>query len=257
MNLIPSSESNSRLSLVGANQRQSGCILNLMERRLPPEYAGWQGHEAAFRRMTTPELVVEIQDGSPERRLAALSVIDLADVAPSTVEDWIRALPDAEANELAGAIPAQRPRSSCKEDLRWVDVARLGYERRRLPTFLVMLFSSLEALDARDCAEAAGAWETISDWLGGMYDRLVEEGDVEALDDVSLFVFENYLVREPVFEAFCAILSRQPGLSRQVSTNPSRLLGGLSEAQQRTALQEAGEGGGLPFEQSWALMHGP
>jgi hypothetical protein len=227
-----------------------------MERRLPPEYAGWQGHEAAFRRMTTPELVIEIQDGSPERRLAALSVIDLADVAPSTIADWIRALPDAEANELAGAIPAQRPRSSCREDLRWVDVARLGYERRRLPTFLVMLFSSLEALDARECAEAASAWETISDWLGGMYDRLVEDGDEEALEDVSLFVFENYLGREPVFEAFCAILSRQPRLSWQVSTNPSRLLGGLSEAQQRTALLEAGESGGLPFAQSWALMHG-
>lgn len=228
-----------------------------MERRLPPEYAGWQGHEAAFRRMTTPELVVEIQDGSPERRLAALSVIDLADVAPSTIADWIRSLPDAEANELAGAIPAQRPRSNCREDLRWVDVARLGYERRRLPTFLVMLFSSLEALDARDCPEAASAWETISDWLGGMYDRLVDEGDEEALEDVSLFVFENYLLREPVFEAFCAILSRQPQLSRQVSTSPSRLLAGLSEAQQRAALQEAADGGGLPFRQSWALMHGP
>lgn len=205
--------------------------------------------------MTTPELVSEIQDGSPERRLAALSVIDLADVAPSTVEDWIRTLPDAEANELAGAIPAQRPHSSCKEDLRWVDVARLGYERRKLPTFLVMLFSSLEALDARDCPEAAGAWETISDWLGGVYDRLVDDGDQEALDDISLFVFENYLVREPVFEAFCAILSRQPELSQRVSTNPSLLLGGLSEAQQRTALLEAEEGGGLPFAQSWALMH--
>ena len=68
-----------------------------MERRLPREYSGWQEHEPAFRRMTTPELVQEIQDGSPERRLAALSVIDLADVAPSTIEDWIRTLPDAEA----------------------------------------------------------------------------------------------------------------------------------------------------------------
>src|SRR5438552_18120178 len=61
-----------------------------MERRLPPEYAGWQKNEAAFRRLRTPELVVEIQDGSPDRRLAALSVIDLAEVAQSTVEDWIR-----------------------------------------------------------------------------------------------------------------------------------------------------------------------
>ena len=113
-----------------------------MERRLPAEYTGWQDHESAFRRMTTPELVHEIQDGSPERRLAALSVIDLSEVAPPTIEDWIRTLPDAEANELAGAIPAQRPHASCEEDVRWVDVARLGYEQRRLPTFLVMLFSS-------------------------------------------------------------------------------------------------------------------
>src|SRR5690606_39289891 len=38
--------------------------------------------------------------------------------------------PDAEANELAGAIPAQRPHASCADDLRWVEVARLGYERQ-------------------------------------------------------------------------------------------------------------------------------
>lgn len=226
-----------------------------MERRLPPEYAGWQQHEPTFRRMTTPELVSEIQDGSPERRLAALSVIDLSDVAHSQIEDWIRTLPDAEANELAGAIPAQRALSTCKEDLRWVDVARIGYERRRLPTFLVMLFSSLEALDSRHCPEAAGAWETISDWLGGMFDRLVDSGDEEAQADISLFVFENYLTREPVFEAFCATLSRQPLLAMRVSTNPSLLLRELTEPQQRLALREAAEGGGLPFEQSWSLLH--
>jgi hypothetical protein len=226
-----------------------------MERRLPPEYAGWQDHETTFRRMTTPELVSEIQDGSPERRLAALSVIDLADVAPSQVEDWIRTLPDAEANEMAGAIPAQRAHASCREDLRWIDVARIGYERRRLPTFLVMLFSSLEALEARDCHEAPGAWETIADWLGGVYDRLVDTEDQDAQDDISLFVFENYLTRAPVFEAFCAILSRQPALAGRVSANPSFLLADLSEAQQRTALLEAEEGGGLPFAQSWAMLH--
>ena len=129
-----------------------------MKRRLPPEYDGWQDHESAFRRMTTPELVQEIQDGSPERRLAALSVIDLAGVAPPTIEDWIRTLPDAEANELAGAIPVQRAHAGCAEDVRWIGVARLGYEQRRLPTFLVMLFSSLEALDSRGCSEAPGEW---------------------------------------------------------------------------------------------------
>jgi len=90
-----------------------------MERRLPEQYAGWQVHEPALRRMTTPELVVEIQDGPPDRRLAALSVIDLGAVEPRIVEDWIRTLPDAEANELAGAIPAQRPHGTCAEDARW------------------------------------------------------------------------------------------------------------------------------------------
>src|SRR5688500_20129497 len=90
----------------------------MQQRRLPPEYSGWQKHEAAFRRLSTPELVQEVQDGSPERRLAALSVIDLAEVSLPTIEDWIRTLPDAEANELAGAIPVQRPqigRASCRE----------------------------------------------------------------------------------------------------------------------------------------------
>lgn len=204
--------------------------------------------------MTTPELVTEIQDGSPDRRLAALSVIDLADVSHQQIEEWIRDLPDAEANELAGAIPAQRPRASCHEDLRWIDVARIGYERRHLPTFLVMLFSSLEALEGRDCPEAAGAWETISDWIGGVYDRLADAGDRDAEDDISLFVFENYLGRDAMFEAFCAILSRQPALAMRVSSNPSMLLGELPPAQQQAALHEAEEGGGLPFSQSWALM---
>ena len=70
--------------------------------------------------MSTPDLVAEVQDGRPDRRLAALSVIDLAGVPPEVVEDWIRTLPDAEANELAGAIPVQRAHASCAEDVRWV-----------------------------------------------------------------------------------------------------------------------------------------
>lgn len=227
-----------------------------MERRLPPEYAGWQKYEPAFRRMTTPELVGEIQDGSPDRRLAALSVIDLAEVEQETVEHWIRALPDAEANELAGAIPAQRPHASCKEDLRWVEVARLGYERRRLPTFLVMLFSSLEAFDARACPDAAEAWQSIADWLGGVYDRLADDGDSEALDDISLFVFENHLGREPIFDAFCGILSRQRDLAVKVSSNPSFFLVSLDANAQRRALREAEAGGGLPSRESLRLLHG-
>ncbi len=78
-----------------------------MERRLPPEYAGWQGHEPALRRMSTPELVAEIQDGPPDRRLAALSVIDLAGVDQRVIEDWVRAqarLADALGIERFAAV---------------------------------------------------------------------------------------------------------------------------------------------------------
>ncbi|MBK8558859.1 hypothetical protein [Candidatus Amarobacter glycogenicus] len=227
-----------------------------MERRLPREYSGWQEHEPAFRRMTTPELVQEIQDGSPERRLAALSVIDLADVAPSTIEDWIRTLPDAEANELAGAIPAQRPHSVCAEDVRWVGVARLGYEQRRLPTFLVMLFSSLEALDSRACAEAAGEWERIGDWLGDVYDRVVAAGEEDARGDISLFVFENYLGQPAIFEAFCGMMVRHEVLALEVSANPALYLLQVDEAHQRFALQEAAANGGIPFDQAWKTLQG-
>ncbi len=225
-----------------------------MERRLPPEYEGWQSHELAFRRMTTPELVVEIQDGPPARRLAALSVIDLAEVSRDTITDWIRALPDAEANELAGAIPAQRPHASCGEDLRWIEVARLGYERRRLPTFLVMLFSSLEAMEARGCPETQLAWQNIGDWLGEVYDRLAKAADEDSMGDISLFVFENYLDREAIFEAFCGIICRHEDLAREVSSNPSVYLAGLKEQEQRTALLEAEAAGGAPFSQSWAAL---
>lgn len=199
---------------------------------------------------------MEVQDGPPHRRLAALSVIDLTEVAPQTIEDWIRALPDAEANELAGAIPAQRPHASCGEDLRWVEVARLGFERRRLPTFLVMLFSSLEALEARRCAEAPVAWERVADWLGELYDRLTDGEDYESLEDISLFAFENYLDRDALFETFCSLVARHPALALKVSANPGRLLGGLTEPRQRTVLEEAARGGGLPVRDSWAALQG-
>ncbi len=228
--------------------------MQAMDRRLPPEYTGWQDYESGFRRLSTPELVTEIQDGSPERRLAALSVIDLAEVAPSTIEDWIRTLPDTEANELAGAIPAQRAHASCAEDARWVDVARMGYEERRLPTFLVMLFSSLEALDARGCAQAAQEWERIGDWLGDVYDRIVAAGEQDALDDVSLFVFENYLGQAAIFEAFCGMVVRHEALARHVTENPAQLLGQLDEQRQRFALEEAAANGGLPFDSAWRAL---
>jgi hypothetical protein len=204
--------------------------------------------------MSTPDLVHEIQDGAPDRRLAALSVIDLADVEPKTIEDWVRTLPDVEANELAGAIPAQRPHAGCSEDLRWVRVARLGYERRRLPTFLVMLLSSLEAMEARGCGETPGTWEEIADWLGDLYDRLAERGDEEALHDMSLFVFENYLDRDAIFEAFCGLIVRHESLAREVSANPSQLLTPLPELRQRAVLEEAARSGGLPFRESWKTL---
>lgn len=205
--------------------------------------------------MSTAELIAEVQDGPPDRRLAALSVIDLSGVDQGQIEDWIRVLPDPEVNELAGAIPAQRAHAGCHDDLRWAEVARLGYARRRLPTFLVMLFSSLEALEAKECAETRKAWGEIGAWLGEIYDQLSATGDRESLDDVSLFVFENYLDRETIYNAFCQAVARHEDLARKVSANPSLLLSELPEAKQRHALQEAETGGGLPLKESWAALH--
>ncbi len=180
-----------------------------MERRLPEQYAGWQEHEPALRRMTTPELVAEIQDGPPDRRLAALSVIDLGEVDLRIIEDWIRTLPEAEANELAGAIPAQRPHATCAEDVRWIEVARLGYEARRLPTFLVMLFSSLEALESRGCAEAAQEWERIGRlaWRRVRPPGLPRTRATRSRTSPSS-CSRNYLAREAMFEAFLRMIVR-------------------------------------------------
>jgi len=225
-----------------------------MERRLPPEYDGWLAHETAFRRMTTPELILEVQDGPPDRRLAALSVIELAEVPQETLEDWVRTLPDTEANELAGAIPAQRQQVPCDEDLRWIDVACLGYQRRRLPTFLVMLFSSLDAMDARKCKESAAAWADVSGWLEITCDDVLAAGDHEAFEDISLFVFENYLDHDDVYEAFLAVVGKHAGVATGVSTNPSRFVAGLPPEHQVRTLKAAARAGGLPFEESWALL---
>lgn len=204
--------------------------------------------------MATPELVLEVQDGSPDRRLAALSVIDLSEVDQAIVEDWIRTLPEPEANELAGAIPALRQNASYAEEARWVEIARRGYQRRRLPTFLVMLMSALEALEARACAESASAWETTADWLGDMYDQAAADRNKEALNDLSLFVFESYLGHPAVFEAFCGVIVRHARFAREVSANPSVYLAGLPLASQRRALEEAAGAGGLPFDQSWQAL---
>jgi len=225
-----------------------------MSRNVPPEYQGWETLQSGFRQLSTRELITEVQDGAPARRLAALSVIRLHEVPPATIEDWISTLPDTEANELAGAIPVQRSDAGCHEDARWVQVAVLGYEKRRLPTFLVMLFSTLEALDDRRCPEAPGAWERVADWIGGAYDRLAEAGDHDAMADMSLFVFENYLDRAAVFEAFCGLIARHQGLAMTVSMDPRHLLAGLPEAQQRFALREAEMAGGLPLAVSWRSL---
>ena len=227
-----------------------------VERRLPKHYEGYQQYEAPFRRLSAAELVAEIQDGPPERRLAALSVIDLREVEMSQIEDWIRVLPDAEVNELAGAIPSQRPHSTCADEVRWAEVARMGYGKRRLPTFLVMLFSSLEALESRECPGSQGAWDGVGEWLGTVYDDLVRAGDHASIDDISLFVFENYLDRPAIFDAFCAAVARHEELAKRVSANPSLLLAELPPDSQRFALQQAESAGGLAFEESWAALHG-
>jgi len=117
-----------------------------------------------------------------------------------------------------------------------------------------MLFSSLEALDARGCPEGAAEWERIGDWLGDIYDRIVAGGEDEARDDISLFVFENYLAHAAIFEAFCGMIVRHEPLAREVSANPAQYLASLDEARQRFALEEAAANGGLPFETAWSAL---
>jgi hypothetical protein len=205
--------------------------------------------------MSMADLITEIQDGPPDRRLAALSVIDLSQVDQEMIEDWIRMLPDAEVTELAGAIPSLRG-GRCEDHVRWIAVARAGYDRRRLPTFLVILFSSLEALEKRECPHAGETWEAVGAWLGEVYDRLTQAGDEGALQDLSLFVFESHLDQEPVYDAFRAAVTRHPDLARKVSADPELLLSGLPEQKQRQVLRDAAAAGGLPFKQSWATLQG-
>ncbi len=225
-----------------------------MDRLLPPEYEGWERHESELRRMTTAELIQEIQDGPPDRRLAALAVIDLAEVPLPLIEDWLRILPDPEVNELAGAIPVQRPHASAQEEAKWVEVARQGYERRRLATFLVMLGSALEGLEAKDADLAAETWNVIAGWLENLYDRLALAGDVESLADIELFLFENYLDRRPLLEVFVRLVERHERLALRVSTDPAVYLANVSEQGRRRVLEAAERGGGLEFAESWAIL---
>lgn len=230
-------------------------MLDTMKRNLPEEYAGWEQHRVALRRMSSAELIQEVQDGPPDRRLAAMSVIDLEAVPNEIVVDWIRTLPDPEANELAGAIPAQRPHASVESDSRWIQLARLGYERRRLPTFLVMLLTSVEAVEAKAPEAADELWSDIAPWAADGYRRFTAEGDDLAIDDLLLFVFENYLDRKPLFEAFVTLVREHRELAARISANPALFIAGLSLESQRTCLEAAAENGGLPFEESWRALH--
>lgn len=232
-------------------------ILSLVERILPAEYQGWGAHEQALRRLSTPELIEEILDGPPDRRLAAISVIDLADVPRATIEDWIRTLPDPEANELAGAIPAQRVHASVAEDQRWVDLSRLGYEFRRLPTFLVMLLSSVEAVEAKDLTEAMILWDDLAPWVAGIYREATAAEDNDVREDLLLFVFENYLDRPPLFRAFLELLEGDRELALRVSANPAVFIVGLPLKDQRECLEAAERGGGLDFNVAWQALHEP
>lgn len=229
-------------------------MLSTMSRPLPPEYADWERHEPELRRLSTPELIEEIQDGAPDRRLAALAVIDLAEVPQQIIEDWIRILPDPEVNELAGAMPVQRPDAPVQEDLRWAETARLGFERRRIATFLVMLGSAMESIEAKDAELARETWGVMAGWVENLYDRLALEGDEEALADIELFLFESYLDRPPLLEAFAKLLERHEPLARRVSTDPARYLANVREEGRRRALEAAERGGGLEFAESWAIL---
>jgi hypothetical protein len=223
---------------------------------LGPEYDGWKAERVAMRDFSTEALAREVLDGPPARRMAALSLVHVTELSQELLEDWVRTLPVPEANELLGAITARQENSGCRDALRWAAAGRLGYERRRLPTFLVMLFGSLEALDASDCAEAAGAWEETADWLGRVYGKFDPRTDQQDIDDLSLFVFENYLDRAPMFEAFCGMVSRHAELAISLSNDPATILSPLPEAQQRLALMEAESAGGLPFRESWRRLKG-
>lgn len=229
----------------------------MVTRKLPAEYTGWEQHEPEMRRRSTRELVAEIQDGPPARRLAAMSVVDLAAVEADTVRDWIRTLPEAEANELAGAMPVQRPHAPVAEDRRWAELARFGFERRLLPTFLVVLTASLESIEAKDAGAAEAAWQETGEWLKGLYPNLASDSDAEALKDLSLFIFESFLDRELLFAAFCELLQSHRNLARQVSSNPGIMLMDLGPTMQRQALEAAERGGGLPLADSWRLLHEP
>lgn len=207
--------------------------------------------------MTTPELIEEILDGPPDRRVAAISVIDLGEVPQDMVEDWIRTLPDTEAHELAGAIPAQRYHATVEDDLRWVRTALLGYERRQLATFLVMLFSSVEAIESKDPAASATLWTELAPWVAAQYRAGSAANNEDIAEDLGLFVFENYLDRPALLTAFIELVREDRELAMRVSANPAVYLTGIPLDRQRETLLAAEEAGGLAMEVSWRALHEP
>ena len=69
-------------------------------------------------------------------------------------------------------------------------------------------------------------------------------------------MFENYLDRDALFEAFCGMVVRHKNLAVMVSTDPRLLLPELPTEKQRLVLQEAAANGGRPFRESWAALNG-
>lgn len=221
---------------------------------LPREYAGWQELEPVFRRLRTPELIEEIQDGGPERRLAALAVIDLADVPLEVVAEWIRALPDVEANELAAAMPVGRLIGSCDEDTCWALLTRAAYDLRRLPAFLAAHFVALEMLEGRRCREAALRWQETAAWLELITAEAIRRADMETLADLTCLAFEPHVSRPPFFAAMERLLRRHRLLALHVSRNPRNLLQGLSPDRRTLLLRAAEAGGGLPAAEAAQLL---
>lgn len=224
-------------------------------RPLPPEYAGWEALARTLRGQPISALIVAIGGPEPAERLAALTVIDIAGVLPGTLLDWIRTLPDSEANQIAGAVQAAIAGADCREALRWAGFARIGYEQRGLATFLVPLFAALEALEDEGCEERAAAWEGAAGWLCEHGLTLLAREDRAGFDDLSLFAFERYLDRPALFTAFKAMLPTRRELALRVSANPGLYLAGLPERAQREMLEAAEGAGGLPLREAWKLLY--
>ncbi|MFN0094038.1 MAG: hypothetical protein ACKVVT_04585 [Dehalococcoidia bacterium] len=227
-----------------------------MPRPFPPAYANWERLVPAMRSLAPADLASEVTSSDPARRMAALAVVDIATTSPGALLEWVRTLPDVEANTIAGAIQVQVEASDCRELLRWAGIARVGYEQRGLATYLVLLFAALEALDRAACHDADDVWAQTAGWVCDRALGMLERGEREAFDDLSLFVFENHLDRAPLFAAFKALLAKRRELALRVSANPGLYLSGLPDTSQREMLDAAEKAGGIPLTEAWKLLHG-